>query len=475
MGMSESTKKLPTRTKAAFGFGSLAFGIKDQGFNTLLMLYYNQVIGLPATWVGLTILVATLVDAITDPVVGQLSDHHKSRLGRRHPFMYASALPVAVGYLLFWAPPDAAPAFQCAWLLVTSIVVRVGIGVFEVPSAALMAEFTNDYDERTSLSIWRSVFLALGLVGGGMVALKVFLKPTPEQPLGQLNAAGYEQYGICAALVMFAAILIATRGTQSQVPKLNPPKPRVTGENLLSNLKLLLVDRAYISVVACIFFFAVAGGITSTLGIYVSTYFWKLTAAQLGALAGAAGLGAILGLAASSLAGRFGKRNLTIGAFAVALISSLLLVSLKLTGVIDIEGEAAVPYLMIQTMVVSATVAVGLVMGGSMLADVADRIEFKTGRRMEGLMFAAMIMTQKSVSGMGVFLSGMVLSVIAFPEKADPATIDPAIITDLATVYVLSLGVLVTLALVAVSFYPITRESHDRTVAALRGVSVTTT
>jgi glycoside/pentoside/hexuronide:cation symporter, GPH family len=126
-------------------------------------------------------------------------------------------------------------------------------------------------------------------------------------------------------------------------------------------------------------------------------------------------------------------------------------------------------------MVVSATVAVGLVMGGSMLADVADRIEFKTGRRMEGLMFAAMIMTQKSVSGMGVFLSGMVLSVIAFPEKADPATIDPAIITDLATVYVLSLGVLVTLALVAVSFYPITRESHDRTVAALRGVSVTTT
>lgn len=466
--MSTPSVKLPTRTKIAFGAGSLAFGIKDQGFSALLMLYYNQVIGLPASWIGFAILLATLVDAVADPLIGQMSDHHRSRLGRRHPFMYAAALPVAIGYLLFWAPPDAAPLVQCAWLLATSIVVRVGISVFEVPSAALMAEFTSDYDERTSISMWRSVFLALGLVGGGLVALKVFLKPTPDQPLGQLNAGGYVQYGFVAAAVMFVAILIATRGTQDRVPTLSPPKPRVAGESLLSNLRLLVADRAYVSLVACIFFFAIGGGISTTLGTYVSTYFWKLSADQLGTLAGAQGLGAIVGLIVSGTAGRLGKQNLAIGAYLVALLACVTLVPLKIAGVIDLEGAAAMPYLLVQHLLVAATVVVGIVMGAAMLADVADHIELKTSRRMEGLMFAALIMTQKAVSGMGVFLSGLMLSLIAFPEKASPDAIDPTTITQLGLAYILSLGVFVILALLAVGLYPITRATHERTLAALQ-------
>ena len=465
--MTTATAKLPLRTKIAFGSGSLAFGIKDQGFNALLMLYYNQVIGLPATWVGLAILVATFVDAIMDPVIGQWSDHHRSRLGRRHPFMYASALPVAVGYLLFWAPPDAAPAVQCAWLLVTSILVRVGISTFEVPSAALLAEFTTDYDERTSLSLWRSVFLAVGIVGGGMVALKVFLTPTPEQPVGQLNAAGYEQYGIFAAAAMFVAILVATRGTQYRIRVLNPPKPRAVGENLLSNLKLLFTDRAYLSLVGALFFFAVATGISGTLGTYVQTYFWKLSADQLGSLAGWAGLGAILGLVFAGTAGKR-KKRVTLGAYAVALVASVLLVSLKLAGVITSEGKDLMPWIALQVLVVTGSITIGIVMGASMLADVADHIELKTTRRMEGLMFAALIMTQKAIQGLGVFLSGMILAAIGFPEKASPDTVDPAIVMHLGLVHVLCLGVLVMLALVSVGGYPITRESHDRTVATLR-------
>jgi glycoside/pentoside/hexuronide:cation symporter, GPH family len=470
--MSVAPSKLPLRTKIAFGSGSLAFGIKDQGFGTLLMLYYNQVIGLSAAWVGLAILVATIIDAVTDPMIGQWSDHYRSRLGRRHSFMYASALPVAIAYLLLWAPPDAAPPAQFAWLLVTSIVVRVAISAFEVPSSALMAELTADYDERTSLSLWRSIFLALGLVGGGVLAFKVFLTPTPEQPIGQLNAAGYAQYSVFACVVMLFAILVATRGTQDRIPLLNPPKPREVGENLISNMKVLLSNRAYVSVVACIFFFAIGGGLTSTLGAYIATYFWKLSADQLGSLAGGAGIGAILGLAISGVAGRFGKRNLAIGAFAVALVASISLVSLKLAGVIDLDADGMMPLLVAQTMTVSATVAIGLVMGGSMLADVADHVEARSGRRMEGLMFAALIMTQKAVSGMGVFVSGMVLTAIAFPEKANPATVPPETLTHLGLFYVLSLGIMVTLALVSIAFYPITRKSHDSTVAELRRARV---
>lgn len=466
--MTTEATKLPLRTKIAFGSGSLAFGIKDQGFNAFLMLYYNQVIGLSATWVGLAILCASLVDAVADALIGQMSDHHRSRLGRRHPFMYAAALPVAVGYMLFWAPPEAAPMVQCAWLLATSVVVRVGISLFEVPSAALMAEFTADYDERTSLSIWRSVFLALGLIGGGVMALKVFLVPTPEQPMGQLNAEGYTHYGIFAGAVMFFAILAATRGTQDRIPYLNQAKARATGENVLSNVALLLKNRAYISVVACIFFFAVGGGVTAALGTYVSTYFWKLSASQIGSLAGAAGLGAIMGLMMSGMGRGLGKRNFAVLSLILALVANITLISLKLAGFIKADGPALLPFIALQTLIVSATGAICIVMGSSMLADVADNVEASTGRRMEGLMFAALIMTQKAVSGMGVFVSGMVLAAIAFPEKARPELLDPALLQRLGIVYVLSLVGTTALALTTLAFYPITRDSHNRTVAQLR-------
>ena len=99
------TKRLPLSTKLFYGLGSVAFGVKDNGFAFFLLLYYNQVLGLPEALVGLGILIALMVDAVVDPVIGYLSDHLRSRWGRRHPFMYAAAIPVGVSYYLLWSPP----------------------------------------------------------------------------------------------------------------------------------------------------------------------------------------------------------------------------------------------------------------------------------------------------------------------------------------------------------------------------------
>src|SRR5260370_1081584 len=93
------------RTKLFYGFGSVAYGVKDHGFQQLLLFYYNQVVGLPARTVGTAILLVLLIDAFADPIVGQISDNLRTRWGRRHPFMYASAIPVAITDYLLWTPP----------------------------------------------------------------------------------------------------------------------------------------------------------------------------------------------------------------------------------------------------------------------------------------------------------------------------------------------------------------------------------
>lgn len=466
--MTTATGKLPTRTKATFGLGSLAFGLKDQALGAFVLIYYNQVIGLPAAWVGLAMAIAMFANAVADPLIGQYSDHFKSRLGRRHPFMYASALPYALCFALLWSPPEGSHELQFAWLLGTLVLLWVATAAFEVPSTALMAEMTNDYEERTSLSLWRAIFLAIGLIGGGMVALKLFLVATPEQPVGQLNQAGYEQYGIVAAIVIFITSLIATRGTQDRIPLLAPPKPRARDENLLANLKLLFTDRPYMSLVACLFFFGVGGGVLGALGTYIQTYFWILTADHLATLAGVGGLGAILGLIMAGSLKKADKRSIAIGAYTLALIAACIPIALQLTGVINLTGDAAMTIVAVKSLVVTAAVATGMVLGGSMMADCADHMELKTGRRMEGLMFAAMIMVGKGVSGVGNLVSGLVLTWVAFPDKAVPGQVDAATIQQLGLVYVIGLGSFVALALAAVAYYPITRKTHEDTVAKLK-------
>ena len=92
--------------KLYFGLGSAAFGVKDNGFSYFLLIYYNQVQGLPASLAGMALMIALVLDALSDPIVGYVSDNWHSRWGRRHPFMYFAAVPFAASYLLLWTPPE---------------------------------------------------------------------------------------------------------------------------------------------------------------------------------------------------------------------------------------------------------------------------------------------------------------------------------------------------------------------------------
>ena len=146
-------------TRILYGFGSIAFGIKDNGFRVFLLLFYNQVVGLPASQVALAIMVAMLIDCLVDPVIGHISDHWRSRWGRRHPFMYASALPVALSFLLLWNPPMDWDHRSLFWyLVVVAVIIRTFITLYEIPSSAMSAELTTDYTERSAILGWRFFF-----------------------------------------------------------------------------------------------------------------------------------------------------------------------------------------------------------------------------------------------------------------------------------------------------------------------------
>ncbi len=99
--------KVSPLNKIAYGFGSVAFGIKGNGFDYFILLFYSQVMGVDAYLVSLALLIALLADAFSDPLIGYFSDNTHHKWGRRHPFMYAAAIPVAVSYFFIWNPQQA--------------------------------------------------------------------------------------------------------------------------------------------------------------------------------------------------------------------------------------------------------------------------------------------------------------------------------------------------------------------------------
>ena len=111
-----------------YAFGQLPEGIKSATFGFFLLFYYNQVLGLSGSMAGIAVFIALCLDALSDPVVGSWSDFTRSRWGRRHPFMYWSAIPFAASFYFLFVPPDGLSEFGLfMWLLVFAALTRTAM------------------------------------------------------------------------------------------------------------------------------------------------------------------------------------------------------------------------------------------------------------------------------------------------------------------------------------------------------------
>jgi Na+/melibiose symporter-like transporter len=452
------------RTKLFYGFGSAAYGVKNGGFGALLMLYYNQIIGLSAQRVGTAIMIALIFDAFADPIVGQISDNLRTRWGRRHPFMYASAIPVGVSFFFLWFPPALSQNGMFFYLVGMAIIVRTFITMFEIPNSAMIAEVTTDYDQRTSFLSYRYFFGVLGTVAMSFIAFRYILLPDAAHPVGQLNPVGYVRYGRIAGIVMTVTILISSLGTHRNIQYFHvPAQRRITLGQTLREMGASLSNPSFVMLTAAALSGTVAIGVSTTLYIYFGTYFWSLSAQQMSLFQVSGLISAVIGvIAAIPLSKRFGKRQLGIALFITFIFVSSLPIGLRLLGLFPVNGSLwLMPLLLLDRLVTDTLAIVVLVMFSSMLADVVEDSQLKTGRRSEGLFFAAQSFVTKAISGAGAFVAGLMLWVVSFPEKANPATLDPHIVRDLAYVYMPVVVGMFTLGMILMSRYRITRESHS--------------
>lgn len=438
---------VPMRTRIFYGFGSIAYGIKDNGFSVFLLLYYNQIIGLDAGLVGLTLLVALLLDAFIDPAVGHLSDRTRSRWGRRHPWLYFSALPIFGCWLALWMPPEGSQTFQLLWLLIFATLVRMSLSLNEVPSIALAPEMTEDYHERTSILGLRYLF---GWAGGLTIlaaAYGFFRLADPDV----VTAADFRAYAVTGAIVMLVSVLVSAIGTHRRYAR--PSAAGMHQPSLRDMAACLKFKPFLILLLAALFGFA-NQGVTFSLSSFLLAYVWKMNSAEQVLYSGCLFFGVIFALWLARRMGMvYGKRGTAMRLALATGIIGVLPYCLLLAGLWPEPGTAASlwTYLPIVTLSTGTGIAT-MVTGASLMADVTTAHSKISGKQQEGVFFAGHFFMQKCVTGIGIFVAGQILVMIAFPRQANPATIDPQVVTDLATVYVV-----VTIALAAATAWAFSR------------------
>ena len=466
-------------TRALYGFGSIAFGIKDNGFRVFLLLFYNQVVGLPAALVSAAVMTAMLIDCLIDPIIGHDSDNFRSKWGRRHPFMYASALPVALSFLLLWNPPFDWPQGPLFWyLVVVAVISRTFITLYEIPSSSMAAELTSDYTERSAILGWRFFF---GWWGGLTLTIAMFwflMRATPEYPVGQLNPRAYVEYGYIGAVLMFLSILISSAGTHRFIPWMPQPVVRETrslraiGKEVFDTLNI----RPFLTITGVGLVASVATGVGFSLAFYLSTYVWELTPFWTGVLQIDAYFASAATLAAAPmLTRRSGKKKAGGLLLLISVFIGFLPLILRLIGVFPDNGAMIgdtkipeiVPWLFLDGLVRGIFGITASILITAMLADVVEYSEERTGRRSEGLFFAFTSLIQKAVSGVGVMVAGWILTVVAFPVGSKPADVPPETTAHLLMVYMPVVGGLYLLSVIILQAYNITRESHEETVRSI--------
>ena len=468
---------VPFSSKLAFGVGQFAEGLKNTAFNLFVLFYYNQVLELPGTLAGLALFVALLFDAVTDPLAGSLSDNWQSKLGRRHPFMYASALPLALAFTgLFWPPGDVTVLGEwglAAWLTVFAILTRGAMTLYHVPHLALGAEMTENFNERNRIVAYRQFFAALGVAAVSLIGFGYFFADARG---GRTDVGNYAPFAITLGVLMVATIWYSAWGTQKEVPHLSEPAPKPK-RNVVAQLGLDIAagftNRSFRWLFSGVLVVFVMAGVNNALDLYMYQYFWELVDWQMLTLnVGGTVVGLMIGVFLAVPLLRFtGKLFGVIVGTAVWAVCQVIPVVLRLLEWLPDNGttELFVALFMFK-LVQGVILQLAFVGFGSMMADVADEHELQSGVRQEGIFFGAVAFSAKATSGFGTFIGGLGLDVIGWPRGVaiqTAADVPPDTLVHLGLFYGPVVAGFAIVALWCYQHYNLTRERHAEILEAL--------
>lgn len=454
-----------------YSSGAIANGVKTDAFTFFLLFFYSNVIGLTPGLASLAIFIALLVDAVTDPLMGVISDRTKHRLGRRHPYFLLGMIPMALSYFMLfsiqtsWELPQ---NLLFLWMLTFVLLTRLGMTIFDVPHRSLGSEMTRSYTERTKIFAARELMGWFGGLFNALLAYTVFFRDTPDFIPGTKNPDPWIFYGMTGATIMCIAVLVTYFGTLQY--KHNPIK-----DSQIFNLKTIygqiliaLKNKSFLTFFFGYLFIAVSWSMSSSLQIYMNTYFWEFKSSMLASYLGvyvAATFSAFL--LTPFLVSYLEKRTILLLAITLAAVIPPIPILLKIYGYLPPMGTwdlfaVTIPFVFVANLSLSSS----SIIRESMLGDISDEVELDSGIGQQGLMYAASSLIGKLNTGIGILIAGLALELINFPQGA---SVDPSSqeLFSLAMVQGPLAGFLMSIPFIIFYTYKIDRHHHAKIIKAL--------
>lgn len=364
------------REKAAYAFGDFGLNLYWASISAFLLIFYTDVMMLPAAAVGTLILVTKLGDAIADPLMGMLADRTRTRWGHFRPWLLWGALPMAATGVLAFTVPALAADMRLLWAYVTFSLMMLAYTVVSIPYSALSGVITADGQQRTVLVSLRFIAAFAGTTFVNYATLDLVAA------LGQGDAAaGWQRtlmlYG-AIAVVLFACVFAFVRERVVPSPTQRTPWRQDVADLLHNRPWLVLFVLALVIMVTIV----MRGG----AGVYYFKYYLgrpDLTGWFLGSYSVALAVGAA---ATPLLTRHFDRRRLMMGL--------MILVGVLSGAMYFVPPDGLVAAF-------ALNILVGLALGPksplafAMYADTADYTEWRTGRRATALTFAAATFSQK--------------------------------------------------------------------------------
>jgi len=451
------------KLKIIHGFGAVAFGVKDTGFSVFLLTFYNQVLGMEAWLVSLALVLALMVDGLVDPLIGNLSDRTYTRWGRRLPWLYLAALPLALVWVILWQPPvNGPPSF---WgLAILAIIVRLLLSACEVPSVALVPELTRDYDERTTLFRYRYLFGWTGGLTMTFLAYQFFLAD------GLLSQEGYATFGLFGAALIFLSVMGSALGQHRLVARRPPAAPPpFSVKNAFAEIFDAFSERSFLILMAGGGAAYISQGMTFALSNYLYFFVWKLSEQAMAIYPIVLFASVILVFVTlTPLHRRYGKPMTAAAAALIAMVLWLIPYALRLSGLWPVVGSIQSNTLLFTFILFSNAAGVMvMISGSSMVAEIVEAYEERTGARAEGSFYSGHWFVQKFATGAGIFLAGLIISIAKLPKGAAPDTIAPGIINDIIVLYCAMVLMFSLISAFWLAKFPIDRAQHQARLALL--------
>ncbi|MEE4201889.1 MFS transporter [Erythrobacter sp.] len=457
--MQAAAGPLSTRLNLVHGFGAVAFGVKDLGFSFFLLIFYNQVLGMDARLVSLALLIALLVDAVIDPIIGNLSDRTYTRWGRRLPWLYVAPIPLAVVWVLLWSPPGGeAPSF--AGLVGIAICVRILLSACEVPSVSLVPELTQDYDQRTTLFRFR--FLS-GWMGGLTMMVLAYTVFMPGQD-GLLQQEGYFAFGLFGAVLMAASVIGSAAGQHYLVARLPETRPApFTFKGAFAEIFEAFSEKSFLIFGAGALAAYVSQGMLFSILNYLNLFVWQLTQTDLILLPATLFLSVVLMFVVVGPMHRaWGKAKTAMIAAIGSMMIGLTPYALLLAGIWPEVGTAASTYGYFAFLLFGNTLGVVMMISAtSMIAEIVEAFEERTYRRAEAAFYSGNWLIQKCATGAGIFVTGQIIGAAGLAADADPGAVPAQTIADMVLYFGGASAVLALIAAYWLGRFPISRAEHE--------------